>query len=65
MKIKRKGNVLNEYKFLCPIGRGVDSRVHRARHIATGQIRAIKVIKKNKASLDETERIIAEVEILR
>ncbi|CAK84516.1 unnamed protein product (macronuclear) [Paramecium tetraurelia] len=66
MVAEKQGSITNEYTLLKPpIGKGAFGEVRKAIHKVTNQIRAVKVISKEKASKVEVERLRIEIEILK
>lgn len=74
MVAEKQGSITNDYTLLKPpIGKGFNwwislgafGEVRKGIHKVTNQIRAIKVISKEKASKAEVERLRIEIEILK
>ncbi|CAD8108765.1 unnamed protein product [Paramecium sonneborni] len=66
MVAEKHGSITNEYTLLKPpIGKGAFGEVRKGIHKVTNQIRAIKVISKEKANAIEVERLRIEIEILK
>ena len=60
-----KGDVMSMYSVVGTIGKGSFGRVHKVKHKITGDIRAVKVLMKEKISDSSRATIISEVEILK
>ncbi|CAD8199555.1 unnamed protein product [Paramecium pentaurelia] len=66
MVAEKYGSITHDYTLLKPpIGKGAFGEVRKAIHKVTNQVRAIKVISKEKASKAEVERLRIEIEILK
>ena len=61
---KGKGNPRDKYQFLEQIGEGSFGVVYKAKIKKTGELRAIKIIKKQKDSIAYEKNIIKEIELL-
>ncbi|CAG9324084.1 CDPK1_39 [Blepharisma stoltei] len=72
VKIRRKqfvhvinGDIRQFYQVQEKLGNGSFGSVHKAIHISSGAVRAIKVLSKSKFKKDDREKLIQEVEILK
>jgi len=63
----RKGNVSEEYEFIKLLGVGSYGKVHKAIHRITGEVRAVKTVRKTGSPKDHSDEAgsICEVDILR
>ena len=61
---KGKGNPRDKYQFMEQIGAGTFGVVYKAKIKKTGELRAIKIIKKQKDSIAYEKNIIREIELL-
>jgi calcium-dependent protein kinase len=62
---EKKGKILNDYDVVCLLGKGGYGEVKKVIHKSTGEVRALKIIKKE--SCDETylKSLSNEINILR
>lgn len=63
--VQKKQAIWERYDRLDELGRGTFGVVHRARSIETNNIRAIKMICKNRVRTEDISQFIAEIELLR
>lgn len=61
---KGEGNPKEKYEFISEVGKGSFGVVYKAKLKKTGDLRAIKIIKKSDNSVSVTKKLIREIELL-
>lgn len=63
--LENKGSLVKSYKILDKIGKGCFGKVYKVFHYETGQLRALKVVKKEIINLqDDSKKFLKEIEVL-
>lgn len=63
--LENKGSLVKYYKILDKIGKGCFGKVYKVFHYETGQLRALKVVKKEIINLqDDSKKFLKEIEVL-
>lgn len=65
MVVENSNDIRKEYAIEAKLGNGAYGEVRKAKHIKTGTIRAVKIIKKSLASESDQKKILEEVVILK